>query len=215
MVVDAKICGLTRPEDAALAAEHGAWRLGVIFAGGPRQLDPARARAIVSAAGRIPVLGVFGPGPVRTILEVIAEAGLAGAQLHGDHPPETAASLRDAGVEVWQCWAVDLDAPLPADTPARLRCARTVLLEARLGGQSGGLGLPLPLALAREARQRLRGPRVVLAGGLTESTVAEAIRVVRPDAVDVSSGVESSPGIKDPVRLVRFLENVRHASTAP
>lgn len=214
MAVEAKICGLTRAEDAALAAAHGAWRLGVVFAGGPRQVTIAQARDVVAAARGVPVLGVFPPAPVETIAEVCIAAGLAGAQLHGDHPPGHAALLRGRGLEVWACWAIDLDDERPAPPGLTLDGADAVLVEGRWKGRSGGLGLTIPFAQARDLVAGLRGRRVILAGGLTPENVGEAIRVVGPDAVDVSSGVESSPGIKDPVRLVQFLENVRHASTA-
>ena len=82
MVAEAKICGLTRPEDARLAAELGASWLGVVFAGGPRQVDVAGARAVVDAGGGVPVLGVFAGADFSTIKDYCSAAGLAGAQLH-------------------------------------------------------------------------------------------------------------------------------------
>ncbi len=214
MPVEAKICGLTRPEDAALAAANGAWRLGVIFAGGPRLVDVPRARAIVAAAPRVPVMGVFGTQPVETILETVDAAGLGGAQLHGAYSTRDAAWLRQRGVAVWR--VIDL-APVGWSRETVIEAmaeADALLVEPRVAGGSGGRGVPLALDIARAARDAVRGTCFVLAGGLTPGTLREAIRVVEPDVVDVSSGVEMSPGIKDPERLVRFLEIVRDARTA-
>jgi phosphoribosylanthranilate isomerase len=208
MIVEAKICGLTRPEDAAFAAQHGAWRLGVIFAGGPRLISAARAREIVDAAGRVPVLGVFGPQPVKTMLETIELSGVAGAQLHGEHPGSVAAALRARGIEVWRVVAVAASAGLAAELAAAAVDADALLVEARSPGGSGGTGIAIPLDVARAARMAAPDVQFVLAGGLTPDSVAAAIRAVGPDVVDVSSGIEKSAGVKDHARLARFLENV-------
>lgn len=215
MSVDAKICGLTRPEDAAFAAAHGAWRLGVVFASGPRVVTLAQARAIVAAAAGVPVLGVFGPQPLRTMLETVSAAGLAGIQLHGEHPPHVARELHAQGLEVWNVVPVRTGIDLAATLHLAATDANALLIEASAPGGSGGKGIALALDLARAARVAAPAIRFVLAGGLTADSVGEAIRVVGPDAVDVSSGVESSPGIKDPDRLARFLENVLAARSAP
>jgi phosphoribosylanthranilate isomerase len=214
MAVDAKICGLTRPEDAAFAAQHGAWRLGVIFAGGPRLIAAARAREIVDAAGRVPVLGVFGPQPLETILETIELAGVAGAQLHGEHPGPVAAALRARGFEVWRVVAVAAGASLAAELAAAAADADALLVEARSPDGSGGKGVAIPLDVARAARVAAPNIRFVLAGGLTADSVEAAIRAVGPDVVDVSSGIEKSAGVKDHALLARFLENVFAARSA-
>jgi phosphoribosylanthranilate isomerase len=212
--VEAKICGLTRPEDAALAVELGAWRLGVIFAGGPRVVTAAQARGIVDAGAGVPVLGVFGPQPVATMLDTMRAAGLAGAQLHGDHLPDAAEQLHDQGFEVWRVLAITEGMDVTAEVRAAGGAADALLVEARVAGGSGGKGIAIPLDVARAARLAAPATRFVLAGGLTPESVVTAIRVVGPDAVDVSSGVESSPGIKDRARLARFLENVFAARPA-
>ncbi|MBA2459948.1 MAG: phosphoribosylanthranilate isomerase [Gemmatimonadales bacterium] len=207
MAVEAKICGLTRPEDAAAAAERGATYLGVVFASGPRVVTPARAAAVVAAACGVPVLGVFGSQPVDEILDTAATAGLAGAQLHGDYSSADAALLRAAGLRVWRVVRIaalsDLDRVegVAADADA-------VLVEPRIAGAAGGTGVALGAALARGARGRLAGRTMVLAGGLTPAGVAGAVALVRPDIVDVSSGVEHLPGIKDPIKIAAFLEAV-------
>ena len=205
--VRAKICGLTRPEDAATAARAGASYLGVVFAGGPRRVTPALA-AEISAAGRgVPVLGVYGEQSVEEILALSREAGLAGAQLHGRYRREDAARLRAAGLVVWR--VVRIAGPAALDT---LRDSATdadaVLVEPLVAHAAGGSGVSLDLAVARDARARLDGATMVLAGGLTPETVGPAVGLVRPEVVDVSSGVERLPGIKDPDKIARFLEAV-------
>ena len=214
MAVEVKICGLTRPEDAAAAAEAGAAYLGVVFAGGPRVVTPARAAEIVSAGQGVPVFGVFGAQTEAEILSTAAQAGLSGAQLHGPHGSEIAARLRAAGLRVWRvvriASAVDLErlADFASDADA-------VLIEPRVPHAQGGSGTPLDLVLAQGARARLAGP-MVLAGGLTPSTVGDVIALVRPEVVDVSSGVERLPGIKDPDQIARFLEAaLGHSPTIP
>ncbi|MEP6589587.1 MAG: phosphoribosylanthranilate isomerase [Gemmatimonadota bacterium] len=212
MVVDAKICGLTRPEDAALAAEHGAWRLGVIFADGPRLIDAARARAIVSASRGVPVVGVFRVQSVSDILKMVGATGIRGAQLHGDYSRHDADAVRATGVEVWRVVTIDDETDLSHELASGALGADALLVEPRLPGASGGRGVALDGALAERARRAAPAPvRFVLAGGLRPENVAEQIRLVGPDVVDVSSGVEFAPGRKDPERLIRFLEIVRDA----
>ncbi len=213
MAADAKICGITTAHDARVAVQHGAWRLGVIFAGGPRHVDAATARSIVAAAGGVPVVGVFGTAPMATILRMIEETGLRGAQLHGEFTAADADLLTAAGVEVWQVARFN-DAATLDDEMARIgRSGAGVLVEPRLAG-GGGQGVALPAELARRARAALAGRYMLLAGGLRPESVSDAIRLVGPDGVDVSSGVELAPGIKDPARLAAFLEAVRDARPA-
>jgi phosphoribosylanthranilate isomerase len=205
MPTPAKICGLTRVEDAEAAVRLGASYLGVIFAGGPRQVDSARARSIVDAAGQVPVFGVFSSQTREEILQIRDRTGLTGAQLHGGATPELVDELGRAGMRLLLvarlAGAEDL-----ASLDAVRALGAPVLVEPRLPGRLGGTGARLSLDLAHAARERLAGHPMVLAGGLTPDSVAEAVRAVRPDAVDVSSGVEQIPGIKDHDRLARFLE---------
>ncbi len=207
MPVEVKICGLTRPEDAAAAAEAGAAYLGVVFAGGPRVVTPAHAGAIARSARGVALLGVFGSQSVEEILDITSAAGLAGAQLHGDYRGEDAARLQAAGLKVWRVARIAAPADLDHLEQAGAG-ADAVLVEPRVPGAAGGTGVSLDLAVAREARVRLAGRRMVLAGGLTPAGVAAAVALVRPDVVDVSSGVEHLPGIKDPVKIAAFLEAV-------
>lgn len=214
MAVEAKICGLTRPEDAALAVAHGAARLGVVFAWGPRVVTAEQASAIVAAAAGVPVLAVVAGGGAAELVELARRTGVRGFQLHGDADPLVAAELRAAGYEVWRVATLEqLDAVHRAVAAARIG-ADAVLVEPHLAGGSGGRGMALADELARTAREALDDLPLVLAGGLRPETVATAIRLVSPDFVDVSSGVESAPGVKDPRRLVHFLEAVRDARPA-
>ena len=205
--VRVKICGLTRGEDAAAAAAAGAAYLGVVFAGGPRRVDAAAAAAVSAAAGGVPVVGVYGDQSVEEILRLSGAARLAGAQLHGAYRREDARRLRAEGLVVWRVVRIadpdDLDRLSEA-----ARDADAVLVEPRVPHAAGGTGVSLDLAVAREARGRLAGATMVLAGGLTAETVAGAVALVRPEVVDVSSGVERLPGIKDPDKIARFLEAV-------
>jgi phosphoribosylanthranilate isomerase len=205
--VGVKVCGLTRAADAAAAARGGARYLGVVFAGGPRRVDAAQAREVVAAAGPVPVLGVFGSQLVDEILTTSEAAGLAGAQLHGAYPRSAAARLRAAGLTVWRVVRLGAAADLDRLGEAA-RDADAVLVEPRVPGAEGGAGVSLALGVAAAARARLSASPMVLAGGLTPETVGTAVAAVRPDVVDVSSGVERSPGVKDPDKITRFLEAV-------
>jgi len=207
VAVRVKICGLTRPEDAAHAAAGGASFLGVVLAGGPRQVSLARAGEVAAASRGVPVLGVFGDQPADAIVPLCRSAGLAGAQLHGRYTADDAAKLAEAGLIVWRVLRIARPADLDLLDETSLHAA-TLLVEPRVPHVAGGAGIPLDLALAVEARRRLAGTRLALAGGLTPDTVGRAVAVVRPDIVDVSSGVESLPGIKDHEKIARFLEAV-------
>jgi phosphoribosylanthranilate isomerase len=153
------------------------------------------------------VFGVFVRQTVEDILQICEQAGLSGVQLHGSYSPGDARRLRADGLAIWSVVRIatppDLDSLLGA-----LPDSDAVLVEARVPHVLGGSGVPLDLAVAREARKRLAGHPMVLAGGLTPATVAEALALVRPDIVDVSSGVEQEPGLKDPQRVLDFVEAV-------
>jgi phosphoribosylanthranilate isomerase len=207
VVAKIKVCGIMRPDEAAFAVTAGASYLGVVFAEGPRTVTPAIAREIVAAAGGVAVMGVFADQPVDEILQICDRAGLSGAQLHGTYSPASAARLRAAGLEVWR--VVRIAAPSDLDLLAEAANeSDAVLVEPKVAHVRGGAGLPLDLAVAREARSRLAGHAMVLAGGLTAETVSEALALVRPEIVDVSSGVERLPGIKDLDKIARFVEAV-------
>jgi phosphoribosylanthranilate isomerase len=207
MAVKLKICGLMRPEDAAAAAAAGASYLGVVFAGGPRAVIEAQAREIVAAAAGVPVLGVFVRQSVEDILQIREQAGLSGAQLHGPYANSDARRLRSAGLQVWRVVRIAAPADLDLVAPA-IADSEAVLVEPWVADALGGSGISLDLAIAREARARLAGHPMALAGGLTPDTVTEALAVIRPEIVDVSSGVERRPGVKDPNKIRDFVEAV-------
>ena len=156
MAARVKICGLTRPEDAALAVAAGASYLGVVLAGGPRVVSPRLAGEIAGAAGSVPVFGVYGAQSVDTILRISDSAGLAGAQLHGPYDQADAARIRREGLQVWRVVRIaepeDLDALVDST-----RESDAVLVEPLVAHAVGGTGVSLDLAVAHEARGRLSG----------------------------------------------------------
>lgn len=206
MGVEAKVCGLRRGADAAVAVRNGASYLGVIFVtGARREVTRVEAAEVVAAAAGRPVFGVFATEDVGEILRRRDQTGIRGAQLHGTPGREAAARLRREGLLVWR--VARLTAPVDAAGLSRLaEEADALLVEPKVEGALGGSGVPLDLSLAREARSALGGRRMVLAGGLRPDTVRHAVAEVHPDIVDVSSGVERRPGEKDPELIRAFLE---------
>jgi len=211
VAVDVKFCGLTRSADAEFAASLGAAYVGVIFAQSPRRLDPIAASEVFSGVrGRASTVGVFGPASVETIAAVASEAGLDIVQLHGDPTPGVVERVRPFfGGEVWAVVRI-AGSELPKEAAALLGVADAVVLDAKVPGRLGGTGTAFDWdGIARTLDRRRVRARVVLAGGLNPENVAHAVRVVAPDVVDVSSGVESAPGIKDHARMRAFSDAVR------
>lgn len=211
MRVRVKFCGLTRPEDAREAATLGASFVGAVFAGGPRLVTPTRARTLFEGAGaHAERVGVFGADSPDGIEEAARESGVDIIQLHGDPRAADVRALRArfAG-RIWA--AVRSDGSLLPDWAEELFDeADAVLLDARTPGALGGTGVTLEWSALARSVAALRGStEVVLAGGLRPENVAEAIRIVSPDVVDVSSGVESAPGVKDHARMRAFIEAAR------
>jgi phosphoribosylanthranilate isomerase len=208
--VEVKICGLTRPGDAALAARLGAAYLGVVFAESTRQVGPAVARDIVSAGGGVPVVGVFVSHPVEDILRLRESAGFTAVQLHGSYDAAVRMRLKRERLPFWVVQHIAGPDDLER-LPEQSEGAAVVMVEPRVPGAVGGTGVALDLPLAQAARARVGRTPLALAGGLRSDTLARAIALVSPDIVDVSSGVESAPGLKDADRLARFLEVARDA----
>jgi phosphoribosylanthranilate isomerase len=183
----------------------------VVFAGGPRLLDPDRARSVLDAAGSAPRrVGVFGDAPPTKIAEIAREARLDVVQLHADPTPALVATVRDAtGAAVWAVLRVEGGA-LPESAGVRA-CADALVLDAKAAGRMGGTGTRFDWGAVAAALDR-RGVRLVLAGGLTPENVAEGIALLAPDVVDVSSGVERAPGVKDHARMRAFVDAVRGAA---
>lgn len=215
-MADIKFCGLTREEDAQFARQCGARYAGVILATGPRSITPERASRVLDAmctvAGSdgIGRVGVFGPVSGRLLGPMAREVSLDIVQLHGDPDSAMVADARaETGLPVWAVVRLS-GAELPEGFAELAEAADAVVLDARVAGKLGGTGVPLDWnALANTFRSVTRPDRLVLAGGLTPANVAAAIRALDPDVVDVSSGVESLPGIKDHVRMREFADAVQ------
>jgi phosphoribosylanthranilate isomerase len=210
--VEVKICGLTRAVDAELADAAGAAYLGVIFAGGPRNRTPAEARATLSGR-RARKVGVFADQSESEIGEIASLVGLDVVQLHGAADPERIQAVRAAtGKEVWAV-VRSADGTLPDEAEELADAADALLVDALVPGGLGGTGVAIPWGNLGESLDAMeRGHRIVLAGGLTPDNVAEAIGYVSPMVVDVSSGVESAPGIKDHARIRAFVAAVRDSN---
>jgi phosphoribosylanthranilate isomerase len=196
-----KICGITRVEDAQAAVAAGANALGFVFwPKSPRYVDPDRARDIV--AGLPPAvtpIGVFVDQPADEVNRIAARVGLGAVQLHGS---ETGAYLRTMTRPVVKAVAVGGDtAPAIDAWPKDV----TVLLDVHDPVKRGGTGRTIDWTMAAELAKRRN---VVLAGGLTPDNVGDAIAQVRPYGIDVSSGVEVEPGIKDHERIKALFEAV-------
>ncbi|MBC7855442.1 MAG: phosphoribosylanthranilate isomerase [Pirellulaceae bacterium] len=210
-----KICGITSVEDALLVAEAGADAIGLNFYGqSPRYVTAERAQEICDALPPgITKVGLFVNSPPQAVAATVNRVGLGAVQLHGDEGPDFLAALGKLPVNTaFRCKESTLD-----NVKAFLNlCDETshpfaILLDAHAPGLYGGTGQVLDWkGLARE-RDKLMGLPLILAGGLTPENVAEAIRQVRPDAVDTASGVEASPGKKDPAQVRAFVAAAKAA----
>jgi phosphoribosylanthranilate isomerase len=199
VVLRVKICGITNLEDALAAVEAGADALGFVFAESPRRVLLTAARGIVvELPPYVTPVGVFVDASIDELRRVVAEVGLGAVQLHGAESPEVVAAL----------------APTPCIKAFRVRSREDLralgryrvqgyLVDAFVPGRSGGTGVRLDWGLLEGFEAP--GP-LILSGGLTPENVAEAVRRVRPYAVDVSSGVEAEPGRKDHTLVRRFIE---------
>ncbi len=200
-----KVCGLTRAEDVRLAVELGAWAVGFVLAASPRHIVPAKARDLAAAAGEALTVAVVTTQTPAWIAAAVTTAGLGAVQLSaGAHGP-TVAQVREAVAETDRRLLVIA----AVDTPD-VELADLVLLDARAPGVYGGSGrrLDWELLAADPATPR---KDLVLAGGLKPAGVGAAIAALHPVAVDVSSGVEWVPGIKDATRLRDFFAAVERA----
>ena len=201
-----KICGLTRPEDAAVAVSSGADALGVVLAPSKRQVTLDQAAAVFA---HVPPLvarvGVFRDARADKVWEAVARLGLTAVQFHGDEAPETCAA---APVPVIKTVGVGPDTLL-GDLDAYHGSVAALLLDTVVGGQSGGTGVAFDWY---DVAGRLpRWAPVIVAGGLGPSNVSEAVRSLAPFAVDVCSGVEASAGVKDHALIESFCAAVRAA----
>ena len=210
MTTRVKVCGITNLEDALAALEAGADMLGFNFyARSPRRVSPSEARRVVE---RLPAgvecVGVFVNESAPAGVERVArESGVGAVQLHGAETHEFCRALRGLttikALRVGPDFTPESAAAYPTDA---------VLLDAYVAGEWGGTGHTFDWSLARLTREAV--PRLFLAGGLKPENVAAAVAAVRPFAVDVCSGVETSPGRKNP-RLIRgFVEIVKEVDSS-
>jgi phosphoribosylanthranilate isomerase len=203
-----KFCGITRIEDAREAVRLGAWAIGLNhWSGSVRRCDPATAVAISAEVRRkIEVVGVFVNASLEEIASAVEDEHLAMVQLHGDEGPAFCAEVaRRTGAKVIKALPVRSTADLQAAAAFRTDYH---LLDAYRPGTPGGTGASFDWSLARGRRSEIP---VILAGGLNPENVAEAIEAVRPFAVDVASGIESAPGIKDHSLMEAFARRAGEA----
>jgi phosphoribosylanthranilate isomerase len=202
-MVRVKICGITNLEDARLAADLGAHALGFIFyPKSPRSVAPDAAREIIRTLPPfVLTVGVFVDEEAGVVRDLATTVGLDWVQVHGSESPEYCKSLGRRVIKGFRVKGEDIFEKLQQYQGA----AQAFLLDAYKPGTPGGTGETFDWDLARRAGKY--GP-IILAGGLTTDNVAEAIRIARPTAVDVASGVEAAPGKKDPVRLREFFEAI-------
>jgi phosphoribosylanthranilate isomerase len=208
-----KICGVTNVDDALAVVAAGADAIGLNFyAGSRRCVSIDLAAAIAAEVGRaVTRVGVFVDEQPATINQLARDVELDWVQLHGDERPGELAEI-DPGVRVIRVYrfAAGDETSIAADIGACRNAGRqpdAVLIDAAAPGEYGGTGQTAPWDSLAGDRAWLDGLPLVLAGGISPANVAEAIRVVRPTAVDTASGVEASLGRKDKARVKRFVEN--------
>ncbi len=202
-MIRVKICGVTSVEDALMAVAAGADAIGLNFCRSSPRCVPVDVAAAIAAAlpPRVCRVGVFVDAPRDEVQSIAARVGLDALQFHGSESAELCAG--------WDRKTIKAVRVRDGETLARAAAYAVdfILADAYVEGRLGGTGQRVPPAwLAGVPAHRL-----ILAGGLTPDNVAEAVRLVRPAAVDVASGVERLPGIKDPEKVGRFIANARVA----
>ncbi|NLK52616.1 MAG: phosphoribosylanthranilate isomerase [Syntrophomonadaceae bacterium] len=204
-----KICGLTRWEDAKLAVEYGADALGFIFCPSPRRVSPQEARVICQKLPKgVARVGVFQDQTQEEVQAIAVFCQLDYLQLHGQEDadycqffaPRAIKAVRVAGPE-------DLEQIEQWGT-------KMVLLDTYTPGKAGGTGQVFPWAWLKDnpSKGRASGLKIILAGGLNPYNVREALAQVQPFGVDVASGVESAPGLKDRFKVKAFMDQVRQSA---
>lgn len=201
-----KICGITNLPDALLAAELGADALGFIFyPKSPRYIAPSAAGKIIAHLPPfVTTVAVMVNESLEGAREILAESGCRMAQLHGEESPEYLRELGFPAIKALSVATTD-DLAILEQYPY----ARAFLLDTKVPGQRGGTGITFDWTLAREAR-RFNRP-IILAGGLSPENVGQALETAAPFGIDISSGIEISPGRKDLQRMVELFTAVREA----
>ncbi len=202
-----KICGITRKEDALLASEFGADAIGIVnVKESKRFTDLEKAREIFrSVPPFVSRVVVAAPANLAEV-EKIEETGADHIQLHGEESPEFVREIKESS-------NLNIIKQIPVTGEESIDLARSysdivnaILLDTKVKGTMGGTGTTHDWSVSRKIVESIDKP-VILAGGLNPDNVAEAIKEVKPYAVDVASGVESSPGIKDPEKIKNFIQN--------
>jgi len=197
-----KICGITNNEDAHAAVEYGADALGFVFAKSPRQVTKEHARDIVkNLPPFVSPVGVFVDEQIDTLKEICDFCGIQTVQLHGNEQPSYLKELE--GYKLIKAFRVKEEEDLK---PLANYKPHAFLLDSYVKGVMGGTGVSFKWEIARQAHKY---GTIILSGGLTPENVKEAIQMVKPYAVDVSSGVEASPGKKDKLLMKHFLLNAK------
>lgn len=216
--VRVKIEGLREPSDAVRIAQMGADTIGLVFAQSPRWVSPDQARAVVDCLPPwVAAVGVFVDDEAETINRVVRRTGIGYAQLHGDEPPEIVGQIAVPCIKAFRVrdegWLAEVRGWLDA-----CRCRANlaaVLLDACAPGARGGTGQCFNwdlVAGARQAGATAGIDPIILAGGLDAANVCRAIELVRPWAVDVASGVEKAPGVKDLRKVADFIRATREGN---
>ena len=191
-----KICGLSEPEHVETAVEAGADAIGFMLTRSPRRITTARARELAAMVPpEVLTVAVFKGEPTEVVRQAVIESGVRAVQLHGNHPHRDFTALKDLGLTLVRAGGSEAD----------LTCGAFDEDLLIVDAPRPGSGEPWDWAAVRD---RCSG-RWLLAGGLDPSNVAEAIEAARPWGVDVSSGVESAPGVKDSALIRRFLAAAR------
>jgi len=205
-----KVCGLTRHQDAAAAAEAGARYLGIILAPGGRRTVAPGDGAVIFGDLKVQRAGVFVNATPDELRRAAEAARLDVLQLHGDEAPELAAALRGEGFTVWKALRPRSGDELSAGLVHYAGAVDAILLDGWSGEARGGTGTSFPWREVAEWLDELPAETMlVAAGGLRPDNVAEAASILRPQVVDVSSGVERAPGVKDHDAVRAFVAAVR------
>jgi phosphoribosylanthranilate isomerase len=209
-MVRVKICGITNPQDALLACDLGADAIGLNFyPQSSRCISPADATRVIEVLPPfIATVGIFVNWTPEAVIALSQALHLSAAQLHGDESPSDAAAVAKK-LQVIKAIRAEQGSKLTDFD--RYKSVSTFLLDSAPKNQFGGTGTIADWNFAQSAA---KSHRIILAGGLTPENVTEAIRTVRPYAVDVTTGVESSPGKKDPSKLRAFFAEVARANSA-
>jgi phosphoribosylanthranilate isomerase len=206
MTVRIKICGITNKEDALAAAHLGADALGFVFAASPRKVSAESAREIIKALPPfVKTVGVFVDEDPERVSSIAALCGLDILQLHGSESVDYCSSFDRRVIKAVRMQSRDELKNLSTYVDV----VDGLLLDTYVPNKSGGTGITFDWQLAVEAR---RYGRIILAGGLNPENVAAAIKMVKPYAVDASSGLERSPGVKNHEKMAQFIRKATEAA---